>query len=191
MNTKNITLDINADENEINFFLQKYATRAVAATVTMKVAKYSKKGKNNTFKATWNWKGRPVIVGFKDTVAFGWTNGHTLQSYSDLKVKLKCDSPTKPTYTVPNSYKDTSIPDQAVRFKFPTANNGGWLYKSGTAILTLYNDDNKGKTTMSWKFAHGMVRITGFGINISGGSLTIVKGNKQMANGLKTFSDLK
>lgn len=60
---------------------------------------------------------------------FSWTNGHTLTSYSNLKVTSTCDSSVSPTYTVPDSYKDAIVPDAALRFKFPTANDAGWLYK--------------------------------------------------------------
>lgn len=43
---------------------------------------------------------------------------------------------------------------------------------------------------MSWKYAHGTLKITGFGIDYSGGMLSIAPQNTQMANGLKTFINL-
>jgi len=115
----------------------------------MSVIKSGSTTRNNTFKVSWSWSGRPIAVGFHDTIAFGWTNGHTLTSYNNLKATLTCDSSRYPTYTVPNKDKDTNIPDQAVRFRFPTANQGGWLYNKGTCFLTLYNDDKISSTTMA------------------------------------------
>lgn len=187
---KNIILKSDATSAEINAFLQENVTRGLTGSVTMTVVKSSSSKGKNTFKSTWSWSGRPIIVGFNDTVAFGWTNGHTLESYNNLSVKLTCDYKKDPNYTVPNKDKDATIADQGVRFKFPTA-RGGWLFNKGVCYLTLANDDNSSKITMSWKYAHGIVTIGGFGISIDGLSLSVTTGNTQMANGLKTFTGLK
>lgn len=191
IHSQNPVLNNNATEKEINCFLQEYATTAAAATLTMSVAKYSKNGKYNKFKASWNWKGRPVIVGFKDNIGLVWTNGHTVESYSDIKVTLKCDSSTNPSYTVPKAYKDICVPDQSFRVKFPCASSGGWLYKSGVCYFTLYNDDNKDTTTISWKYAHGTVQVSSFGLSLKGGSFSVVTGYKEMYKNNKKFSGLK
>lgn len=191
IHSQNPTLKTNATEKEINCFLQEYATTAVAATLTMNVTKYSKNGKYNKFKSTWKWNGRPAIVGFKDNIGFVWTNGHTVESYSDIKVTLKCDSTTNPSYTVPKAYKDVCVPDQSFRVKFPCASSGGWLYKSGVCYFTLYNDDNKDTTTISWKYAHGTVQVASFGLSLKGGSFSVIVGYKEMDKGNKKFSGLK
>lgn len=188
---KNIDLKSDATSDEINAFLQENVTRGLTGSVTMTVERDAFLKGRNTFKATWTWSGRPLVTGFHDTVAFGWTNGHTLESYKDLVVTLKCDSKASPTYSVPDKDKDAPVPDQGVRFKFPTASPGGWLYDKGVCFFTLANDDNSSKITISWKYAHGTLTSNGFGISISGPSLNISTGNTQMANGLKTFTGLK
>lgn len=187
---KNINLSSDASEDEINLFLEENATKGLTGSVDMDVFKYGSGSGYNKFRATWSWTGRPIVVGLHDTVAFNWTNGHTLITYDDVDVTLECDSSVSPTYTVPTSDKDTSGADSAVRFRFPTANNGGWLYHTGTCILTLYNDDNSPTTAMSWKYAHGTVKIAGFGISLDGGDLSVNLGSTQMANGLKQFTGL-
>lgn len=188
---KELTLDANASSTEVNLFLKENVTRGLTGSVSMSVrASSAEKGKN-TFKATWRWDGRPIVVGFHDTIAFGWTNGHTLAKYDDLVATLMCTSSTDvPNYKVPNKDKNTIVADEAVRFKFPTASNGGWLYDQGTCYFTLLNDDNASTTTISWMYAHGTVQITGFGISLSGGSLSVSVGSTQMANGLKRFTGL-
>lgn len=46
------------------------------------------------------------------------------------------------------------------------------------------------ETAMSWKYAHGTVKIAGFGISLDGGDLSVNLGSTQMANGLKQFTGL-
>lgn len=172
-------------------FLLENLTRGLTGSVDMSLSVYEVNGDEVTFLSTWEWTGAPIVRGFKDTVGFCWSNFFELTDYDDLDITLKSDKPYGDnTYVVPTSYKNTQDPDESCRAKFPTAADGGYLYRSGECYLTLLNDDNASSTTMAWAYAHGTVQIVGFGIDISGGSISISIGSTEMYNGLDNFTNL-
>lgn len=182
------TFSKTADLETPDQFLSANLTRGLTGDVTMSVRKYRVSGDDVTFKATWKWDGRPLVCGFSESVGFAWTNGFTLDSYSDLDVTVT-DTFKNVSHDVSTSDKDTEDPDGSCRFKWPTA-HAGWLYDKGVCYLTLRNDDNASDTTMSWKYAHGTIQITGFGVSASGSSISVAASSTEMTKGLKRFSYL-
>lgn len=174
--------------DQINNFLKDNVTRGLTASVSMDVDKSDISGNNIILRAYWLWSGRPVVISFRDTVGFNWTNGFTLDSYDNFQVDLIADKGGygKIQSRVPKS--DKSIPgsaDEGVMARFPTG-NGSYLNNEGIAYITLRNDDYASTTTISWLYAHGTIQIAGFGISLKGGSLTPTIGSTDMTHGVRT-----
>lgn len=168
-------------------FLSENLSRGLTGSVDMSLFLYRISGDEVTFKAKWEWTGAPLVRGLSESIGFSWTNGFELTDYNDLYIEVESDRSSE--YIVPTSDKDTQNPDEGCRAKFPTA-DAGYLYRSGVCYLTLNNDDNESSTTMAWAYAHGTVQVAGFGISISGGSISISQTSIGMDKGLEKFYGL-
>ncbi len=66
---------------------------------------------------------------FSESVGFAWTNGFTLDSYSDLDVTVT-DTFKNVSHDVSTSDKDTEDPDGSCRFKWLLHTQDGYMIKA-------------------------------------------------------------